>query len=232
MPSDRYYPVGFVGEAPDRLKSRLESLVQQLDLIADDLRSRRYDNIRPQLPPDVTGVLTQRRYALVKRAAESLCKNAIAVAEAAVLAENAVTPAVTVMKSYDDPAGYLADAAPEIKRYAEELERTLEQHKDILPGSIGLPSGRQGLRTLQGTAGAIAYMSHIISGAAAMISRAAEAAAAVTPAVTRLCGCGCGQPVTSARPEARYASPACRVRAHRARATVSPAPARHRGQIP
>lgn len=34
---------------------------------------------------------------------------------------------------------------------------------------------------------------------------------------SRLCACGCGQPVTSPRPEARYATPACRVRAHRAR---------------
>jgi hypothetical protein len=39
----------------------------------------------------------------------------------------------------------------------------------------------------------------------------------VTAAVTgRLCACGCGQPVTSPRPEARYATGACRVRAHRA----------------
>jgi hypothetical protein len=42
--------------------------------------------------------------------------------------------------------------------------------------------------------------------------------APVTPAVTgRLCACGCGQPITSARPEAKYASGACRVRAHRTR---------------
>jgi hypothetical protein len=40
----------------------------------------------------------------------------------------------------------------------------------------------------------------------------------VTPPVSdRLCACGCGQPVTSPRPEARYATPACRVRAHRDR---------------
>jgi len=32
----------------------------------------------------------------------------------------------------------------------------------------------------------------------------------------RRCACGCGQPVTSPRPEARYATGACRVRAHRA----------------
>jgi hypothetical protein len=40
-----------------------------------------------------------------------------------------------------------------------------------------------------------------------------------TPAVTpaRPCACGCGQPITSPRPEARYATGACRVRAHRAR---------------
>jgi hypothetical protein len=39
----------------------------------------------------------------------------------------------------------------------------------------------------------------------------------VTPSVTvRACACGCGQPVTSPRPEARYATGACRVRAHRA----------------
>jgi hypothetical protein len=39
----------------------------------------------------------------------------------------------------------------------------------------------------------------------------------VTPAVTaRLCACGCGRPVTSPRPEAKYATGACRVRAHRA----------------
>jgi hypothetical protein len=38
----------------------------------------------------------------------------------------------------------------------------------------------------------------------------------VTPAVAplRLCACGCGQPVSSPRPEARYATPACRVLAH------------------
>jgi hypothetical protein len=40
----------------------------------------------------------------------------------------------------------------------------------------------------------------------------------VTPPVTgRLCACGCGQPVTSPRPEAKYATGACRVRAHRER---------------
>jgi hypothetical protein len=33
----------------------------------------------------------------------------------------------------------------------------------------------------------------------------------------RPCACGCGQPVSSPRPEARYATAACRVRAHRAR---------------
>ena len=32
----------------------------------------------------------------------------------------------------------------------------------------------------------------------------------------RLCACGCGRPVTSWRPDARYATGACRVRAHRA----------------
>jgi len=35
--------------------------------------------------------------------------------------------------------------------------------------------------------------------------------------LTRLCACGCGQPLTSPRPEARYATGACRVRAHRVR---------------
>jgi hypothetical protein len=50
----------------------------------------------------------------------------------------------------------------------------------------------------------------------ALLRRAA--ARLVTPAVTdRLCACGCGRPVTSARPEARYATGACRVRAHRER---------------
>lgn len=39
-----------------------------------------------------------------------------------------------------------------------------------------------------------------------------------TPDVTRLCACGCGRAVTSPRREARYATGACRVRAHRARA--------------
>lgn len=40
----------------------------------------------------------------------------------------------------------------------------------------------------------------------------------VTPDVTaRSCACGCGQPVISPRPEARYATGACRVRAHRNR---------------
>jgi len=39
----------------------------------------------------------------------------------------------------------------------------------------------------------------------------------VTERALRPCACGCGQPVTSARPEARYATGACRVRAHRAR---------------
>ena len=39
----------------------------------------------------------------------------------------------------------------------------------------------------------------------------------VTLAVTRPCACGCAQPVTSPRPEARYATGACRVRAHRKR---------------
>jgi hypothetical protein len=34
--------------------------------------------------------------------------------------------------------------------------------------------------------------------------------------ILRPCACGCGQPVTSPRPEARYATGACRVRAHRA----------------
>lgn len=36
------------------------------------------------------------------------------------------------------------------------------------------------------------------------------------PGAPRLCACSCGQPVTSPRPEAKYATPACRVRAHRA----------------
>ncbi len=36
------------------------------------------------------------------------------------------------------------------------------------------------------------------------------------PATERLCACGCGWPVTSPRPEAKYATAACRVRAHRA----------------
>lgn len=40
----------------------------------------------------------------------------------------------------------------------------------------------------------------------------------VTASVTeRLCACGCGRPVTSPRPEARYAAGACRVRALRER---------------
>jgi hypothetical protein len=39
----------------------------------------------------------------------------------------------------------------------------------------------------------------------------------VTSPVTRLCACGCGEPVTSPRPEAKYATGACRVRAHRER---------------
>jgi len=39
----------------------------------------------------------------------------------------------------------------------------------------------------------------------------------VTADVTRACACGCGQRVLSSRPEARYASNACRVRAHRSR---------------
>lgn len=39
---------------------------------------------------------------------------------------------------------------------------------------------------------------------------------AVTPAVTgRQCACGCGQPVISTHPAARYAGPACRKRANR-----------------
>jgi hypothetical protein len=41
----------------------------------------------------------------------------------------------------------------------------------------------------------------------------------VTPAVTgRLCACGCGRPVAGHRADAKYASAACRVRAHRAAA--------------
>ena len=36
------------------------------------------------------------------------------------------------------------------------------------------------------------------------------------PATERLCACGCGWPVTSSRPEAKYATAACRERAHRA----------------
>jgi hypothetical protein len=44
----------------------------------------------------------------------------------------------------------------------------------------------------------------------------------VTPPVTqRPCVCGCGQPVTSPRPEAKYATGACRVRAHRDRAALT-----------
>lgn len=35
----------------------------------------------------------------------------------------------------------------------------------------------------------------------------------------RLCACGCGEPITSSRPEARFASATCRVRAHRAGVT-------------
>jgi hypothetical protein len=41
--------------------------------------------------------------------------------------------------------------------------------------------------------------------------------AGVTPRSGKLCACGCGQLVTSPRPEAKFATPACRVRAHRAR---------------
>jgi hypothetical protein len=52
---------------------------------------------------------------------------------------------------------------------------------------------------------------------AALLSRytGRDETAAVTP---RACACGCGEPVTSPRPEARYATGACRVRAHRERA--------------
>jgi hypothetical protein len=39
----------------------------------------------------------------------------------------------------------------------------------------------------------------------------------VTAGVSKLCACGCGRLVTSARPEAKYATGACRVRAHRAK---------------
>ena len=47
----------------------------------------------------------------------------------------------------------------------------------------------------------------------------------VTPVATeRLCACGCGEPVTSPRPEAKYATGACRVRALRRR---SDAPVTH-----
>lgn len=45
----------------------------------------------------------------------------------------------------------------------------------------------------------------------------AERFVAGTAPAVRACACGCGQPVTSPRPEARYATGACRVRAHRAR---------------
>jgi hypothetical protein len=41
--------------------------------------------------------------------------------------------------------------------------------------------------------------------------------AVTAPVTERLCACGCGQQVTSQRPEAKYATGACRVRAHRAR---------------
>jgi hypothetical protein len=47
--------------------------------------------------------------------------------------------------------------------------------------------------------------------------RVCQECGAVEADVTgRSCACGCGQPVTSLRPEARYATGACRVRAHRA----------------
>ena len=51
---------------------------------------------------------------------------------------------------------------------------------------------------------------------AALLSRytGQDETAAGTP---RECACSCGQPVTSPRPEAIYATGACRVRAHRAR---------------
>ena len=51
---------------------------------------------------------------------------------------------------------------------------------------------------------------------AALLSRytGQDETAAVTP---RACACGCGQPITSPRPEAKYATGACRVRAYRDR---------------
>ena len=43
------------------------------------------------------------------------------------------------------------------------------------------------------------------------------------PVPARLCACGCGWPVTGHRPDAKYATPACRTRTHRAaRAAAGP----------
>jgi hypothetical protein len=44
---------------------------------------------------------------------------------------------------------------------------------------------------------------------------AAQGASIIQEKMPRLCACGCRQPVTSPRPEAKYASGACRVRVHR-----------------
>ncbi len=137
--------------------------------------------------------------------------------------------------SYDDPGEYLYDAAVQINKGCAEMQRTL---KLCEPRLLGHPFYARYVR-LQFHVEATAAMARNMSEAADIVIATADkirpmldTANAVTPDVTRPCACGCGQSVTSARPEARYASTACRVRAHRARATVSPAPARHRGQIP
>lgn len=53
---------------------------------------------------------------------------------------------------------------------------------------------------------------------ARLLGRPAPAAKGAPPLATaRYCACGCGRPVPSPRSEARFATGACRVRAHRAR---------------
>jgi hypothetical protein len=95
----------------------------------------------------------------------------------------------------------------------EELAKDYESAYDVLDPETNQYVRAGDLRV--GPERVEAWRWKAVPGTAQIIARIEPA---VTPAVTdRPCACGCGRPVTSPRPEAKYASGACRVRAHRAK---------------
>ncbi len=120
------------------------------------------------------------------------------------------------MKSYDGPREYLDAAVPEIQREAQYVMEHFELSRAELVKSRYTRDMERSIYVVPR-----ARYDALLAKITNICDLASGIADAVTAGVTRSCECGCGAPVTSARPEARYASPACRVRAHRARASRS-----------